>query len=424
MQLSKLSLLVTSASFCFSVSASMLVLIFQELNGKEHSKKLAYLVFFIAAAYILLFEYGREFENFVFRGVLTSSFYCLTSFLSLYLLFCLKRSKDNVWSNQLYLPAGAILGNILASIFRSIFLLHPHMFAVPLDISISITFFVLTQVFFTLMFVGVAFFWVEELGIINKKVSVETKEYRSLIRAKEVTLNQLLLSQKSTMLGAYSHLIAHEINQPLASLQVNADFLKSLLSPRVELSRENGLVDSIIEENIRAASIIRTIRSLLTQENTGSTFFSVDALVAEVVAVIGNRLTDKRIEINLFLNAPTFILANKDELQLVLFNLLENSISALTIASNNIGGNRKIQVETYFDHDYVALRVIDNGSGVKQEYRESLFELHSSSKIGGTGMGLWLSSHIAKRHNGSLIYDESFDGGACFILQFPCIKKQ
>jgi signal transduction histidine kinase len=422
-QLLKLSSLVTGASFCFGISAALLVLIFQGLDRKKHSKKLAYLVFLIATAYTLLFEYGRLFESFVFRGVLTSAFYCLTSFLGLYLLYCLRRSNESVWSHQLYLPAAAIIGNILASTLRSTFLLKPHIFGMSLDISISITFFVLSQVFFTLMFVGVAFFWVEELGIINKRVSIETNEYRSLVKAKERTLNQLLLSQKSTMLGAYSHLIAHEINQPLASLQINADFLKSLLSPRIELGRENALVDSIIAENIRAASIVRTIRSLLTQETVGSTFFSVDALVTEAATVISNRLNEKKIELKLILNVPALVLGNKDELQLVLFNLLENAISALVSTQSNRHTDGLLQLETYVEHDNVVLRIADNGPGVRQEYLESLFELHSTSKAGGSGMGLWLSSHIAKRHNGNLIYENSFDGGACFTLSFPAIYQ-
>jgi signal transduction histidine kinase len=423
-QLLKLSPLVTGASFCFGISAALLVLIFQRLDGKKHSNKLTYLVILIATGYTLLFEYGRVFESFVFRGVLTSTFYCLTSFLGLCLLYRLKRSNENIWSHQLYLPAAAIIGNILVSALRSTFLLYPHIFGMSLDISTSITFFILSQVFFTLMFVGVAFFWVEELGIINKRVSIETNEYRLLVKAKERALNQLLLSQKSTMLGAYSHLIAHEINQPLASLQINADFLKSLLSPRIELGRENALVDSIIAENIRVASIVRTIRSLLTQETVRSTFFSVDALVTEAATVISNRLNEKKIELKLILNVPALVLGNKDELQLVLFNLLENAISALVSTQSNRHTDGLIQLETYVEHDNIALRIADNGPGVRQEYLGSLFELHSSSKVGGSGMGLWLSSHIAKRHNGNLIYENSFDGGACFTLKFPAIYQR
>lgn len=422
-QLSKLSLFVTAASICFGISQALQILVFQKLDGKEHSKEATYFTFIITTAYILLFEYGRQFEDFVFRGTLTSAFYFISGILELYLLYRLRRSKEPLWSNQLYLPFVAIICNLLISILRSIYLLYPNMLGLPYDISISVGIFSISQVFFTLMFVGISYYWVEELGIINRKISIESKEFQALVMRKERVLNAVLLSQKSTMLGAYSHLVAHEVNQPLATLQMDADFLKELLSPRSDLVRENSLVDSIIVENLRAASIIRTIRGLLTHEKIGSTYFSVDKLAMEVATVIRKRMVDENIELNLSLNAPTFILANKNELQLIFFNLLENSISALIDASNGIDFKGEITLETYFEGEHVVVKVIDNGPGVKQESREFLFELHNTSKANGTGMGLWLSSFIAKRHNGKLIYDDSFIKGASFSLVFQRIHK-
>jgi len=422
-QLSKLSLLVTAASICFGISQALQILVFQKLDGKEHSKNLAYFIFGITTAYIVFFEYGRQFEDFVFRGVLTSVFYFTSGFLELYLLYRLRRSKEALWSNQLYLPVVAILFNLLASVFRSIYLLYPNILGLPYDISISVGIFSISEVFFTLMFVGISYYWVEELGIINRKISIESKVFQALVMRKERVLNAVLLSQKSTMLGAYSHLVAHEVNQPLATLQMDADFLKELLSPRADLARENSLVDSIIVENLRAASIIRTIRGLLTQEKIGSTYFSVDKLVGEVATIIRKRMVDEKIELELILNAPTFILANKNELQLILFNLLENAISALTSAPRDIEFKGQITLETYFEGEHVVVKVTDNGPGVKQESREFLFELHNTSKANGTGMGLWLSSFIAKRHNGKLIYDDSFIKGASFSLVFQRIHK-
>lgn len=422
-QLSKLSILVTAASLCFGISQALQILVFQKLDGNEYSKKAAYFVIIITTAYVLLFEYGRQFEDFVFRGALTSCFYFISGLFELYLIYRLKQSKEALWSNQLYLPVVAIIFNLLASIFRSIYLLYPNTLGLPYDISISVSIFSISQVFFTLMFVGISYYWVEELGIINRKISMESKEFQALLARKERVLNGILLSQKSVMLGAYSHLVAHEVNQPLATLQNDADFLKALLLPRVDLARENRLVDSIIVENLRAASIIRTIKGLLTQEKIGSTFFSVDKMVMETAAVIRKRIADEEINLNLILNAPTFIFANRNELQLVVFNLLENAISALKSTSTNIEFYGQITLETYFEGEQVVIKIVDNGPGIKREAREFLFELHNTSKADGTGMGLWLSSFIAKRHNGSLIYNDSFEKGASFSLAFERIHN-
>ena len=426
-QLSKLSFLVTLATLCYGVSQALLILVLKGLDRKSHSRNWTYSAFFIAGAYILLFEYGRIFEDFVFRGVLTSFFYIASGLMELYIFWNLRRINLGSWSRQLYFPALAIGCNLLLSFFRVIYLLDIGVLDNPSEIAISVTIFSLAQVFFTLIFIGISYYWVEELGISNRKLMAESKELQILMLAKERTLNQLLLSQKSTMLGAYAHLVAHEINQPLATLQIKADFLKELLSPKTDLIKERSLVESMIGEIIRAASIIRSIKGLLTQDKNGPSLFSLDALVTEVAEKERNRMLEQNIELNLSLNAADPIFADKNELQLVLMNLLENAIFAIASSEKIVSKSPfknpdvrgQISLVSFFEGENVVLKVIDNGPGVGQQFRSSLFELHNTSKEGGTGMGLWLSSYIAKRHNGMLIYDDLYMKGASFSLIFP-----
>lgn len=434
-QLSKLSFLVTLATLCFGISQAILIWVLQALDHKQTSRKLIYFLLFITCAYVLLFEYGRIFEDFIFRGVLTSTFYSLSSLLELYILWRLKQVSDSSWSGQLYFPAFAIICNLSISLFRVIYLLNPGMSELPFGIGVSVIIFAIAQVFFTLIFVGVSYYWVEEIGVSNRTLVKESKEYQALMSSKEKTLNQLLLSQKSTMLGAYAHLVAHEVNQPLATLQMNADFLKELLLSKTELVKERSLLDSMIIEILRAASIIRSIKGLLTKEKIGPSFFSLDELAKEVTETLRLKILANNIELNLKLNTPTFIFADKYELQLVLMNLVENAIFAISSTAKSVSTNipmsasnehhvqGQITLVTELESEHVVLKVIDNGPGVSQEYRKTLFELHSSSKEDGTGMGLWLCSFIAKRHNGKLIYEDAYIKGASFSLRLPHVRQ-
>jgi signal transduction histidine kinase len=423
-QLSKLSFLVTIATVCFGLSQALLIQVLQALDGKKTFRKSSYFLILLTAVYVLLFEYGRVYEDFIFRGVLTSAFYSIASVLELAILWRLKQAKERKWSKQLYFPVVAIVFNLLISLFRAIYLLNPSMLDLPFSIGFSVIIFATAQVFFTLIFVGISYYWVEEVGISNRTLLLESQEYQTLMMAKERTLNQLLLSQKSTMFGAYAHLVAHEINQPLASLKMNADFLKELLLPKTNLALERSLVDSIDQEIHRAASIIQSIRGLLTQEKTVSFGISIDTLIMEVVDSLRNRLDQNNIEFNLSLNAPTLISANKGELQLVFINLIENAMAAL--ASQSMGSSSKtefrgqITVETYFENQHVVIKVIDNGPGIRLERQEGLFEFHYTSKSGGAGIGLWLSRYIVERNNGSLIFQSPTGNvGACFIATLP-----
>lgn len=68
------------------------------------------------------------------------------------------------------------------------------------------------------------------------------------------------------------------------------------------------------------------------------------------------------------------------------------------------------------------ITVADNGPGVAPEMKDVLFEILSSGKDFGMGLGLWLCKFIVERHGGSIAYQTSALGGACFSVLLPCQK--
>jgi signal transduction histidine kinase len=67
------------------------------------------------------------------------------------------------------------------------------------------------------------------------------------------------------------------------------------------------------------------------------------------------------------------------------------------------------------------LSVTDNGSGVAAEFRPQLFELLSTTRQTGMGLGLWLCKHIVTRYGGTIHYEEPVGGGAQFLIKLPAI---
>ena len=63
--------------------------------------------------------------------------------------------------------------------------------------------------------------------------------------------------------------------------------------------------------------------------------------------------------------------------------------------------------------------VADNGDGIPEASQKQLFELLSSSKSSGMGLGLWLCKHIVTRHGGSIVFEPNPGGGAKFLVRFP-----
>jgi signal transduction histidine kinase len=67
----------------------------------------------------------------------------------------------------------------------------------------------------------------------------------------------------------------------------------------------------------------------------------------------------------------------------------------------------------------IRLSISDNGEGVSAEFKPHLFELLSTTKQSGMGLGLWLCKHIVTRYGGSIHYQDAVGGGAMFVVEFP-----
>ena len=92
----------------------------------------------------------------------------------------------------------------------------------------------------------------------------------------------------------------------------------------------------------------------------------------------------------------------------------------LIASLGNYGGlARRISVEAIKTGQSVQFSVADNGSGVPQAFQSQLFELLSTTKQTGMGLGLWLCKHIVTRCSGSIHYEDVVGGGARFIVKFP-----
>jgi signal transduction histidine kinase len=96
--------------------------------------------------------------------------------------------------------------------------------------------------------------------------------------------------------------------------------------------------------------------------------------------------------------------------------LVNNATQAL-INSGKL--QRRITIEAINAGDSAYLIVSDNGTGVPLEFKPHLFELLSSTRQAGMGLGLWLCKHIVNRNGGLIHHEEAHGEGAKFVVKFP-----
>jgi signal transduction histidine kinase len=268
-----------------------------------------------------------------------------------------------------------------------------------------------------LSYVAVLGYWLEKLSVENIQVTSENEKITGLLKEKERLIYGLLKANKTAATGALSASIAHELNQPLGASNLNIQFLKMNLEKGVinpELGKE--VLDSLEEDNKRAAAIVKSLRSIFTEVDSNAKEVQLGGLIDRVLDIVKPELKSKNIQIQLQVDDGLLIRVNSSEIEQVILNLLNNATQAL---GNSGTLQRRIFISASKSEQFIQLSVSDNGAGVPDEFKSHLFELLSTTKQTGMGLGLWLCKHIVTRYGGSIHYEDALGGGARFVVKLP-----
>jgi len=245
---------------------------------------------------------------------------------------------------------------------------------------------------------------------------IENEKITELLKEKERLIYGLMKANKTAATGALSASIAHELNQPLGASNLNIQFLKMKLEKGVlnpELGKE--ILDSLEADNRRAATIVKSLRSIFTEGESNAQEVQLGDLIAKVLDIVRPELKSKNIQIQLRVDDDLVIMVNPSEIEQVILNLVNNAAQALAKSGTL---QRRIAIEATQVGEAVRLSVSDNGPGVPADFKPHLFELLSTTKQTGMGLGLWLCKHIITRYSGSIHYEDAVGGGAKFVIEF------
>ena len=265
---------------------------------------------------------------------------------------------------------------------------------------------------------------IEVVSIGGKKYFLSTMRDISERKKAEQELHQaqaeLAHVTRLNTLGEIGASIAHEINQPLGAIVNNSNVcLKLLGRPGSEERKREVLVD-IANDAIRASAIIARIRALTKRSTSEKTFFSVDALVAEVLALADQTANKAGVCVKSLVPAQLSLHADRIQLQQMLLNLVMNGIQAMS-ATNEKKRTLTLQAKRQkLDGKLmITISVEDCGHGFSPEAAGRLFEPFFTTKSEGMGLGLAISRSIAEAHGGQLWAEPNTCPGATFYCALP-----
>lgn len=224
---------------------------------------------------------------------------------------------------------------------------------------------------------------------------------------------QLTYLSRVSLMGELAGALAHELNQPLAAILLNAESACSEIEkPDANLREIADTLQDIVSDDKRAGEVIRRLRALFVKGVVQMRPVSVNECIAEVLDLERNHLIARQVAIEVQLaDALPFAMADRVQLQQVLLNLIVNACDAMTVNPPN---NRKIHLRSAHTQEGVAIHVRDNGEGFKDA--EAIFQPFFSTKDHGIGLGLAVSRRIIAGHRGRLWATSNADRGSTFHI--------
>ena len=211
--------------------------------------------------------------------------------------------------------------------------------------------------------------------------------------------HQLLQAEKLAALGQTISGVAHELNNPLATILTWAERLSQ--RPVDEQTRRG--LETILGESERAAKIVRNLLTFARKRNTTRAMVDLNQVVRETLALrrYEQRLSNITI-LEAFASGLPSVFADPHQIQQVMLNLIINAEQAMLGAN----GRGTLIIRTWHDpqKDAVVLEVHDDGPGVPEDVQPRIFDPFFTTKdVGkGTGLGLTVAYAIVQEHNGRI----------------------
>jgi C4-dicarboxylate-specific signal transduction histidine kinase len=224
-------------------------------------------------------------------------------------------------------------------------------------------------------------------------------------------------------LGALTASIAHEINQPLASIVTNGETaLRWLNRPEPNLEKVRDLTKRVVSDARRAAEIIGRIRAMASRGTTKQSEIPLAEVVTESASFLQHEFQSRIVSVSLDLppDLPK-VVGDRTQLQQVIVNLAINAVQAL---AKSDATQKRIAIRTQqLDAETVRCIVEDSGPGIEPEHLPRLFDGFFTTKETGMGLGLPIAQSIVEAHNGRIHADNnSALGGARFVFDLPVLR--
>ena len=264
--------------------------------------------------------------------------------------------------------------------------------------------------------------WYAATYDIEDRKQAESELIESERRFREAQMELAHASRVVTM-GQFTASIAHEVNQPLAALRMNAETaLRWLARQPPNLEKAQQSIERIVSDGKRAADIVNRIRDFSRKAPVRKESLEVNEAILEIIGLTRGAISEHGVlaKMQLSEGLPP-VLGDQVQLQQVILNLIMNAIEAMSEVGD---GSRELQISTSeAESGSVLVAVSDSGPGLSPASLARIFEAFYTTKASGLGIGLSICRSIVEAHGGRLWATPNEPQGAVFCMMLPIEEK-
>jgi signal transduction histidine kinase len=229
------------------------------------------------------------------------------------------------------------------------------------------------------------------------------------LRAAEERARQL---DQLAALGRFTSSVAHEIRNPLTGIGMGVRRLSKALR---EQPAEAEHVEFVLSEIRRLDGIVQELFDITHPRKLDLTARPIEDTVRRAEQSVAGVLAEREVRVERGAVHPLPpVPHDADQMQQVFINLLKNAAEA-----SPEGASVRVKLARGRAGGALTASVSDDGSGIDAKTRQTLFEPFFTTKPKGTGLGLYVTHEIVKRHGGTLAVQSEPGHGATFTLELP-----
>jgi len=226
----------------------------------------------------------------------------------------------------------------------------------------------------------------------------------------------LLNATRLLTMGNMISEISHDLRKPLTSIKGS---LQVLAMKHPEITEESELYKMASEEIHRMNELVRELVDFSNPNKYQTEKIDLRKVISRAGDLVAPDLGKKQVTFSADYDEANWeLIVNKNQILEVFLNLFLNAADAMSVGGR-LTVHGLIEKPAHRKDEYLAIRVIDNGIGIKKENLPRIFDRYYTSKDTGTGLGLAVVERIISAHSGTLSVTSEEGEGTVFTLYFP-----